>query len=280
MIGDPRPSGPAISLWEDPPLFDPSFEQTVPHLVPYLLPGSNQPCVIVCPGGGYRQLAEHEGAPAAIWLNTLGISAFVLTYRVFPHRFPTAFLDAQRAVRLARFHAMAWGVDPNRIGLLGFSAGAHLSAHAGTCHHREYVPPADAVDRLSARPDALILAYPVISPDLIPDRKLVSDLVPDTATNTDDIYLDKQVSSQTPPCFLWHTADDEDVPVENSLRFARLLAAHGVPFALHVFPEGGHGLGLAEGEPLAAQWTVLCGTWLGNLWSLPEPGPGVWSLQS
>ena len=259
----------AIPLWDDPPLHDASLGQTEPHLAPYLLPGPNRPCMIVCPGGGYRILADHEGEPVAMWLNELGISALVLNYRVYPYQFPTAFIDAQRAVRFARAYAADWNIDTARIGLLGFSAGGHLSAHVGTCHRRVHTPPTDAIDALSARPNALVLAYPVISPHLLDDADLAADLVPDTVEDPDEVCLDRQVSPDTPPSFLWHTADDAGVPVRNSLRFADVLASEGVPFALHVFPQGEHGLGLAPDHPVVSQWTLLCAAWLRGTWSLP-----------
>jgi acetyl esterase/lipase len=220
--------------------------------------------VIVCPGGGYSRRAAHEGEPIAEWLNGLGISAFVLNYRVAPYEHPVPLQDAQRAIRTVRQHAEEWRIDPSRVGILGFSAGGHLASTAGTHYDAGDQESADPIERQSSRPDVMILCYPVISfeeyghvgskHNLLgetPDEKLVSLL-----------SSEKQVTSDTPPTFLWHTSDDGAVPVENSLFFAGALARHKVPFDLHVFESGRHGLGIASDHAEAYIWPELCANWL------------------
>jgi acetyl esterase/lipase len=223
--------------------------------------------VIVCPGGGYCGKADYEGAPVARWLNSVGLSAFVLDYRVVPYKHPYPLLDAQRAIRVVRCHALEWGIKPDKIGILGFSAGGHLSATAGT--HFDFGSPdaADLVDQESCRPDALVLCYPVVSfGEFRHDGSMVALLgenPPDALRFS--LSNETQVTNLTPPAFIWHTANDEGVPVENSLLFAGALSKHQVPFELHVFPDGAHGLALGEGHPAVSAWTGLCATWLHGL---------------
>jgi acetyl esterase/lipase len=220
--------------------------------------------MVVCPGGGYRTRAAHEGAPVARWLNGLGVAAFVLDYRVAPHRHPAPLRDAQRAIRLVR-HGLPGGGGPfERVGILGFSAGGHLAATSGTQYDRGAPGADDPVERASCRPDALVLCYPVIS---FGEHRhhgsmvnLLGDGAPEELRRT--LSAETRVTADTPPAFLWHTADDAGVPVENSLLFASALRRHGVPFALHVYPRGRHGLGLAEDDPVAGSWTGLCAHWL------------------
>lgn len=236
-----------------------------PQLTPYLPTGrAPRGAIIVCPGGGYARLAPHEGEPIARWLVGLGIAAFVLRYRVAPHRHPVPLGDAQRAIRLVRSCAEGWGVAAMPVGVLGFSAGGHLSASLGVFNDGGDPAHADVVERASCRPDALVLCYPVIT--FGTERHLGSTdnlLGPDAdAASRAAVSLERHVSARTPPTFLWHTADDASVPVEHSLLFAGALARHNVPFALHVYPQGRHGLGLAGEDPVVGSWTGLCATWL------------------
>jgi acetyl esterase/lipase len=224
--------------------------------------------VIVCPGGGYGGRAGHEHAPIAEWLASLGLAAAVVDYRVAPYRHPVPLGDAQRAIRLVRANAAAWGVDPQRIGILGFSAGGHLAASAATLFGEVALPVGDAVDRESCRPDALIACYPVITfrePHL--HRGSMLNLLgdPPPATLREQLSLETRVTSRTPPSFIWHTADDAAVPVANSLLLAEALGKCGVPYALHVFPHGPHGLGLARADTVVGRWTELCADWLGEI---------------
>ncbi|WP_442050196.1 alpha/beta hydrolase [Paenibacillus sp. 2TAB19] len=238
-----------------------------PAITPYLVPGENRPAVVICPGGGYGMRAYHEGEPIAQWLNTLGISAFVLRYRVAPYQYPCALLDAQRAIRSVRYDAKRFGVDPNRIGLLGFSAGGHLTANAGTDYDQGNPKAEDPIERQSSRPDLLVLCYPVITmTDPYTHAGSRSNLLGEAASSDHGMKerhsAELNVTADTPPTFLWHTSDDAGVPVENSLLMAGALRKHGVLFDLHVYAKGKHGLGLAEDELHTRGWTDACASWL------------------
>ncbi|WP_054955245.1 alpha/beta hydrolase [Paenibacillus dakarensis] len=235
-----------------------------PGMTPYLLKGDKpRAAVLVLPGGGYSMRAEHEGEPVARWLNSIGLSAFVVHYRVAPYRHPYPLMDAQRAIRLVRFHAEEWGIDPERIGILGFSAGGHLAATV--CNHAAAgtLGSEDPIDTCSSRPDAAVLCYPVISFREFSHEGSILNLLGDghDIQLLDELSNHLRVSPGTPPTFLWHTADDSAVPVENSLEYAKALSRNKVPYELHVFPEGRHGLGLADGDPSVSQWSALCGKW-------------------
>jgi acetyl esterase/lipase len=223
--------------------------------------------VVVCPGGGYGVLAaDHEGKQVAEWLNSLGVSAFVLQYRLGPrYHHPIPLQDAHRAIRMVRSRASEWGVTPDRVGILGFSAGGHLASSAIT-HFDDGAPEADdAVDRLSSRPDFAVLCYPVISFTTVAahsgSRKnlLGEDPDPDLVWK---MSTELQVTPRTPPTFLFHTDDDAGVPVENSLLFFQAMKRAGVPGELHVFAHGRHGVGLAPDDPALARWPELCATWM------------------
>ncbi|WP_374016895.1 alpha/beta hydrolase [Paenibacillus thiaminolyticus] len=222
--------------------------------------------VIVCPGGGYGFRAEHEGAPVAEWLNSLGIHAFVLDYRVHPYRHPAPLLDAQRAIRLVRSQARAWNVRPDRVGILGFSAGGHLASTAGTRYDLGTPHAADPIDRESCRPDAMVLCYPVITMGESGHLHSRENLLgPDADPQLiEALSSERHVTEDTPPAFLWHTSED-DVKVEHSLQFALSLSRKAIPFDLHVYDKGPHGLGLATSDPYVGGWTTQCGKWLKKL---------------
>ena len=223
--------------------------------------------VIVCPGGGYTHLAiDHEGRQVAEFLNSLGVAGFLLKYRLGPrYRHPAPWQDAQRALRFVRLRAKEFGIAPDRIGIWGFSAGGHLAATMGT--HFDAGNPAaqDAIDRMSSRPDFMILAYPVISfttpythrgslTNLLgtdPDPKLVENL-----------SNEKQVTAQTPPTFLFHTDSDATVPCENSVMFYLALRAAHVPAEMHIYERGKHGVGLAPNDPVLSNWPKRLEDWL------------------
>ena len=256
---------PPIPLWPDSAAANGSADLDAQFLTPYLPAGvTPQGAVIICPGGGYSQRASHEREPIARWLAGLGTAAFVLDYRVAPHHHPAPLDDARRAIRLVRHHAADWGLADPRIALLGFSAGGHLAASAGIYGDDGDPESADPVARASSRPDALILCYAVISLIEFRHQRSTENLLGPDAP--DDLLaalsLETRVTPATPPTFLWHTADDASVPVEHSLLFASALRRHGVPFALHVYPHGRHGLGLASDDPLVGTWTDLCARWL------------------
>jgi len=220
--------------------------------------------VLVCPGGGYVGRAPHEAAPIAERFNASGMQAFVVQYRVAPNRHPAPLLDVSRAMRIIRHRAAEWQVDPTRIAVIGFSAGGHLTASLGVHYELPELSVGDDLDAISARPDALILSYAVISSGARAHRGSFENLLgPDaSAEMIRKMSLELHVTEQTPPTFLWHTADDAVVPVENSLRFAAALRDHGVSFELHVYPSGVHGLGLAPAAPHTATWMELCCEWL------------------
>lgn len=255
-----------ISLWpEGVPEPDGVKAKRQPIMIPRLVKSAKpRGAVIVCPGGGYAMLADHEGIPIAEMLNSAGIHAFVLKYRIAPHRHPAPLLDAQRAIRFVRFHAKELNVDPSRIAILGFSAGGHLASTAAT--HFDNGDPAspDPIERVSSRPDAAILCYPVISLRAFGHTYSQRNLLgPDASEEMINLLSNElHVTPETPPAFLWHTADDEAVPVEQALLFANALSRNKVPFALHIFPHGKHGLGLAPESPDVAAWAELCKTWL------------------
>jgi len=223
--------------------------------------------VVVAPGGGYGALAmNHEGRQIANWFNAQGVAAFVLKYRLGPkYRHPVELGDAQRAIRLVRARATEFGVLPDRIGMMGFSAGGHLTSTAGTHFDAGTATSADPIERVSSRPDFLVLAYPVITSSgpyvhAGSMRNLLGDSpAPDLLASLSN---DLQVTSDTPPTFLFHTNADTAVPAENSVLFYLALRKAGVPAELHVFEPGPHGVGLAMGDATLNGWPPLLSQWL------------------
>lgn len=227
--------------------------------------------MVICPGGGYGHLAEHEGSGYARWLNELGITAFVLKYRLGTagYRHPVMLEDAARAVRLVRARATEWGVDTNRVGIIGSSAGGHLASTLLTHFDAGRPEASDPAERQSSRPDLGVLCYPVITMGEFTHAGSKKNLL---GTNSPPELVrllsnELQVSSNTPPCFVWHTVEDKAVPVENSMQFADALRAHGVRFELHLYEKGNHGLGLGTREWNPGKrhpWVAECGRWLGE----------------
>lgn len=258
----------ALALWpEGAPYALGNEREDQPVLVPYFAANQGvgkQAAVIVFPGGGYSNRADHEGEPIAQWLNALGITAFVLEYRVAPYGHPVQQTDGQRALRYVRSRAEEWNLDPGKLGVIGFSAGGHLASTVGTRFDNGNSDAADFVERFGCRPDFLMLCYPVISMGPCThegSRRLLLGEQP----GEELIALlsnERQVTEDTPPTFLWHTADDSAVPVDNALLFAGALQRNKVPFELHVFQSGRHGLGLAADHPEAYVWPELCARWL------------------
>jgi len=223
--------------------------------------------VIVAPGGGYQNLAmDHEGRQVASWFNAMGVTAFVLKYRLGPrYHHPVELGDAQRAIRTVRARAEEFGVQPDRIGMMGFSAGGHLTATAGTHFDAGRTDAADPIDRVSSRPDFLILGYPVISFDpAIRHAGSLRNLLGDTPDPklVEDLSNELRVTPQTPPTFLFHTTADAGVPVENSVRFYVALVKAKVPAEMHIFENGPHGVGLALGDPALSAWPTLLANWM------------------
>ncbi len=267
---DPTAIQQTILLWENgaPGALGHEADDN-PAITLYRPAGTNRSgtAVIVAPGGGYAHLAtNHEGRQVANWLNAMGITAFVLQYRLGPrYHHPIELNDAQRAIRLVRSRAQEFGISPDRIGMMGFSAGGHLASTAATHFDSGNPAASDAAERVSSRPDFLILAYPVITlqapyahqgsvKNLLgdnPDPKLVQEL-------SNELH----VTAQTPPTFLFSTSEDKAVPAENSVNFYLALHKAGVPAELHIFEKGPHGVGLDLGDPVLGEWPTLLANWL------------------
>jgi acetyl esterase/lipase len=259
-----------ISLWNDgaPGAPTKSHDEPVLFLTRPATDLATDAAVIVCPGGGYGHLSmDKEGSHIAEWLNSFGVTAFVLRYRHAGtgHQHPTPMQDGQRAIRTVRARSSEWGLEPKKIGVMGFSAGGHLASTLGT-HFDAGAPAAvDPIDRVSSRPDFMILCYAVIS--------LTADY---THTGSRDNLLGKnpdadlvrslsnefQVTSKTPPVFLFHTDEDHYVPTENSVAFYLALRHAGVQAELHIYQNGGHGVGLARGIPGTRDWPDRCKAWI------------------
>jgi acetyl esterase/lipase len=249
-----------------------------PTLTIYRAPRvANGTGVIVAPGGGYGALAmDHEGRQVAYWFNAMGVSAFVLKYRLGPrYHHPVELGDAQRAIRIVRTRAQEFGVLTDRIGMMGFSAGGHLTATAGTHFDAGKAGAADPIDRASSRPDFLILGYPVISSDpAIAHAGSFRNLLgehPDPRL-LEDLSNDLRVTPETPPTFLFHTDADTGVPAENSVRFYLALRKAKVPAEMHIFETGVHGVGLALNDPSLSAWPTLLMNWLRARGLLTKPG--------
>lgn len=223
--------------------------------------------IVVCPGGGYVNLAtDLEGTQVARWLNARGVAAFVLKYRLGPrYHYPAQLLDAQRAVRYVRSNAAADDLEPDHIGIWGFSAGGHLASTAGTHFDAGNSNAADPIDRVSSRPDFMVLAYPVISMEPgvvhIGSMHFLLGDHPNPMLR-DELSNETQVTPQTPPTFLFATTNDETVPVMNSVLFYEALVRVGVPAEIHIFERGHHGVGLAQDNPELRMWPVLLQNWL------------------
>jgi acetyl esterase/lipase len=240
-----------------------------PTLTAFLPPAdqANGTAVVICPGGGYGHLAiDHEGTQIAQWLNSMGVAGFVLRYRIAPrYHHPAPLQDVQRAIRTVRARAGEWKGDPGRIGIIGFSAGGHLASTAGTHFDAGNPSSDDPVERVSSRPDFMILCYPVITfsePNLHsgsmhnllgehPDPKLIENL-----------SNEKQVTPRTPPTFLFHTDNDPVVASQNSVLFYLALKKAGVPAEMHIYERGQHGVGLAQADPVLRSWPGRCADWM------------------
>jgi acetyl esterase/lipase len=227
---------------------------------------NNGAAVVVCPGGGYGHLADHEGKPVAEWLNQHGATGIVLKYRLAPrYKHPAMLTDVSRAIRTVRHRAGEWGIDPKRVGVLGFSAGGHLASTVSTHFDSGKPGDSDPIERHSSRPDVSILIYPVIALDSPwthagSRRNLLGDM-PSPALLA-SLCNEKAVTRETPPTYLVHSTDDKAVPVENSLHYALALKANGIPFGMQVYSHGGHGYGMGKGDPVLTGWPRECAAWL------------------
>lgn len=256
---------PLILLWPDgAPGALGNADKDSPTITPYLPAAeiATGVAIVICPGGGYGGLAKHEGEGYALWLNEHGVAGFVLKYRLGSngYRHPVMLQDAARAVRLVRAKAATWKIDPARVGIMGSSAGGHLASTLLTHFDNGKPEAADPIERQSSRPDLGILCYAVIT--MGPNthtgsrRNLLGDNPSPELVRL--LSNELQVTPQTPPCFIWHTYEDKAVKVENSLDFALALRQAGVPFDLHIYQKGGHGMGLGKDHP----WPTDCLFWL------------------
>ena len=260
----------SIPLWQgQAPGAQGTEDRDIPTITVYMprTAGTNMTAVIVCPGGGYSNLAmNHEGRQVANYLNSLGIAAFVLKYRLGPrYHHPIELGDAQRATRTLRANAAKWGIAPDHIGIMGFSAGGHLAASASTHFDAGKADATDLTERAGSRPDFAILGYPVISlvapwthqgskKNLLgdnPDPELAKSLSGENA-----------VTAQTPPTFIFHTNGDTGVPAENSIQYFLALRKAGVVAEMHIFQRGPHGVGLGVDDFALGEWPKLLANWL------------------
>ncbi|MBE6732076.1 MAG: alpha/beta hydrolase [Ruminococcaceae bacterium] len=252
-----------IKLWDNIP----GTLNTLPKLEYY--PAKNKKTtatVLILPGGGYGHLADHEGKGYAEYLNAIGMDAFVLYYRLSPDRFPLQLLDARRALRVIRNKKDEFNIDENRIGIMGSSAGGHLAALASTYTAPIDFEDTDDTDKLKGLPDLTILCYPVIhhpAPDNITHLGTYQNLLGEKMEEKcKEVSPELLVNESTPPAFIWHTSNDGGVNVINSYMYASSLRNYNINHELHVFPDGPHGLGLAEKFPHVAQWSELLAKYL------------------
>jgi acetyl esterase/lipase len=262
---------PPLPLWPDgAPGALGKQDKDIPTLTPYLPEPAvaTGAAIVICPGGGYGGLAAHEGNDYALWLNQHGVAGFVLKYRLGSagYRHPIMLGDAARAVRLVRAKAADWKVDPKRVGIMGSSAGGHLASTLLTHFDAGKPEASDPIERESSRPDLGILCYAVITLGRYTHEGSKENLLGKNppAELVQLLSNELQVTPQTPPCFVWHTWEDTAVPVENSLQFAAALRAAKVPFDLHIYQQGQHGIGLADKPPFAHPhpWAGDCLFWL------------------
>ncbi len=238
-------------------------EPRIPTITAY--PSKSKGAVIVFAGGAYAFRAEHEGKGYADFLNSIGMTAFVVDYRVAPYKHPAQISDAIRAVRYVRHNADKYGIDKDKIAVMGSSAGGHLAASVSVHYNKKMYEETDEIDKEDCKPNAAILCYPVI--DMFEYRHDGSrqNLIGERALHADKelMSLYKHVTADTPQTFIWHTSSDRAVPVENSLLYAGALSKVQVPFEMHIYPIGPHGLGVASELPYVAQWTHSLDNWLG-----------------
>ena len=256
-----------LDLWETIPPRPALKTDFVPFMELYPIE-TDKPlgAVLICPGGAYHHRSAHEGEIIARKFNETGLHAFVVQYRITPDRHPAPLEDAVRALKIIRFNAAKWKVKPNKIAICGFSAGGHLAGTVGLYHNKTTLS-CDEIDKMPSRPDALIFSYPVLTSGMFTHKDSFKNLLGENLPqkNLELLSLENNVTKDVPPSFLWHTANDEGVPVETSLLFAIELSKHKVPFELHIYPDGMHGLGLATELSRVVTWFGLCREWLRSM---------------
>lgn len=251
-----------FKLWENAIPYAVEEAECPNHVTAYIHEDEVCPAVVVFPGGAYIKRAAHEGVDVAKFYYEHGYNAFAVDYRVAPNRHPAPLMDAQRAVKLVRYHAAEWGVDPDHVFVVGFSAGGHLAGCVATME--DVCRVGDELDAVNARPNGAILCYPVISADpSIAHMGSFENLLGERADGLRDaLSVEKNVDENTCPCFLFHTMEDAVVPVQNSFRMLEALRAHNVPTEAFLTPYGRHGVGLASGMDGCEQWPSLTLDWL------------------
>lgn len=247
-----------------------------PHLVHHPLPGAQtgKPCILICPGGGYTNLAAiHEGKDVAAFFNSMGYEAFVLMYRLNDaeqagSRFPAQHEDVTTAMRIIRSKSSELGIDPNKTGILGFSAGGHLASMGATMHLDADPSSSHPLAKFSSRPSFAVLIYPVISMKDSFAHKFSAEMLTGKEPNPslrDSLSTYNRVTPQTPPTFIVFSSDDKSVPVQNGIVFYQALLKHGVRANLHVFDHGGHGYGMGPKDPVLNQWPGMSVKWLESI---------------
>lgn len=265
------------------PLRDDETEyRFMPTMKTYILDTSEvdfeRPSVVICPGGGYQHVSYREAERVALSYNAAGFHSFVVTYAVAPHKHPEPIKNIAKAIEIVRENAVKWHLDPNKIAVCGFSAGGHLAASISSLWNDETIFTKEEIAEEKHKPNGTILAYPVITSGEFAHKGSFKNLIgPD---ETDELWgklsLETRVHKGTPPAFLWHTYEDAAVPVENTLLYVNALRKENIPFELHVFPSGGHGLSLVSNEtvwsiPLFKRdypWHELSVEWLKELFNL------------
>ncbi|HEY1786703.1 MAG TPA: alpha/beta hydrolase [Verrucomicrobiae bacterium] len=260
----------AIPLWPDGvPGALGNSSNDIPTITPFV-PTTNATgaAMVICPGGGYGALSPREGRDYALWLNQHGLTCFVLKYRLGSHgyHYPAEYDDVERSIRWVRAHAAEYRIDSHRVGIMGSSAGGHLASMALTHFDSGDANSPDPVEHEGSRPDLGILCYAVITMGPYTHAGSKKNLLGPNPSQklVDDVSSELQVTSDTPPCFIWCTYEDKTVPMENSMMFAEALRKHGVPFDLHIYQHGGHGMALADKPPFAHPhpWAKDCLYWL------------------
>ncbi len=260
-----------IQLWSnDAPGAHGTNAWDIPTLTPYLPDSTNATgaAIVICPGGAYAALTPNEGNDYALWLNQHGITCFVLRSRLGSHgyHYPAEFEDVTRAMRWVRAHAADYKIDPSRIGIMGSSAGGHLASTLLTHFDLGNLNSNDPIEQQSSRPDFGILCYAVITMGKYTHQGSKENLLGKNPSPelVELLSNELQVKTNTPPCFLWATFQDNVVPMENTMMFAEALRKNGVPFALHIYERGEHGMGLADNPPFAHPhpWANDCLFWL------------------
>ncbi|MBU3743070.1 MAG: alpha/beta hydrolase [Sediminibacterium sp.] len=252
-----------------PDIFHTGFDSLPPFIdyYPSKITSSNKSAIVICPGGAYAHLAwEKEGTVVAAIFNAAGIDAFVLRYRLNNrkqegHTYPAQYNDVTTAIQLIRSGKAGKGINPSKIGVLGFSAGGHLASTAATIHKSGNPAAANWHERFSSRPDFAILLYPVISMDTLFGHRYSREMLLGKAPSAEMVYqlsTQNRITKDTPPTFLVHSSDDKAVPLKNSEVFYEALKKLNIPSALTIYDHGGHGFGTAPSDPVLAEWPSLC----------------------